>query len=233
MAAMAHDGWEMTLAIATDGDRGSMDPQANRHLIATARREEARCAAQIIGLARVIFLGYEDGELYRATELRADITRLYRMYQPTRILTFDPWKRYELHPDHRAIGTAALDARLASRLPHFHSEQLRDGLKTWTPSEILLFNTDNADFFVDISATFGTKLQAVWAHTSQWEHIWDEACGGMKREAEATGERAGYTLAEGFKRIHVPLGPVSADWEETRRSEELDHAGCQDTDDSV
>lgn len=211
---MVDDGWQVSLIIATDGDRGSHDPASSRHLYASTRREESRAAAWLLGVARVEFMGFEDGALQDARDLRAALTRLYRILKPELLITFDAWKRYELHPDHREIGWAALDARLRARLPHFHPEQLRDGLDPWTITEILLFNTDEPDHFVDISNTLDAKLEALRAHTSQWESIWQQTAAAVRAEAERTACLAGQGMrvAEGFKRIHVPLGPVSAGW---------------------
>ena len=137
---------------------------------------------------------------------------MYRQTRPDRLITFDPWRRYELHPDHRAIGFAALDARLAARLPHYYSDLLRDGLEPCTIAEILLFNTDAPDYYIDISSAFDTKLSALGQHLSQWESIWDDTARSLRQEAESAGERSGHAMAEAFKRIFVPLGPVSAGW---------------------
>jgi LmbE family N-acetylglucosaminyl deacetylase len=210
--AMADDGWHIGLVIATDGDRGTHDPAASSQLVASTRREEAMAAAWILGVSHVEFLGHEDGELSTAASLRAELTRIYRSMRPERLITFDPWKRYELHPDHREIGMAAIDARLFARLPHFHPEHLRDGLAPWTISEILLFNTDEPDYFVDVSRTIEAKLEALRAHTSQWEGIWPQTSGAVRAEAARMGALAGAAAAEGFKRLYVPLGPVSAGW---------------------
>ena len=182
---MIRDGWDVWLTIATDGDRGTHDPAASRELLAAARREESRRAGQTLGLSGIVFLGKEDGELYADSSLRRDLARVYRQVRPDRLITFDPWRRYELHPDHRSIGFAAIDARLAARLPHY---------------------------YVDISGTFDAKLSALAEHRSQWESIWDDTARSLRQEAESAGRRSGNEMAEAFKRMFVPMGPVSADW---------------------
>ena len=210
--AMVRAGWDVRLVIATDGDRGTHDPAVSRESLAALRRAESRRAGQTLGLSGIVFLGKEDGELYADHSLRRDLARVYRQTRPDRLITFDPWRRYELHPDHRAIGFAALDARLAARLPHYYSDLLRDGLEPCTIAEILLFNTDAPDYYIDISSAFDTKLYALGQHLSQWESIWDDTARSLRQEAESAGERSGHAMAEAFKRIFVPLGPVSAGW---------------------
>jgi len=209
---MVRAGWDVRLVIATDGDRGTHDPAVSRESLAALRRAESRRAGQTLGLSGIVFLGKEDGELYADHSLRRDLARVYRQTRPDRLITFDPWRRYELHPDHRAIGFAALDARLAARLPHYYSDLLRDGLEPCTIAEILLFNTDAPDYYIDISSAFDTKLYALGQHLSQWESIWDDTARSLRQEAESAGERSGHAMAEAFKRIFVPLGPVSAGW---------------------
>ena len=210
--AMVRAGWDVRLVIATDGDRGTHDPAVSRESLASLRRAESRRAGQTLGLSGIVFLGKEDGELYADHSLRRELARAYRQTRPDRLITFDPWRRYELHPDHRAIGFAALDARLAARLPHYYSDLLRDGLEPCTIAEILLFNTDAPDYYIDISSAFDTKLYALGQHLSQWESIWDDTARSLRQEAESAGERSGHAMAEAFKRIFVPLGPVSAGW---------------------
>ncbi|HNU93351.1 MAG TPA: PIG-L family deacetylase [Bacillota bacterium] len=211
-AGMVRDGWDVWLTIATDGDRGTHDAAVSRESLAVVRREESRRAGQVLGLSGIVFLGKEDGELYADHSLRRDLARVYRQTRPDRLITFDPWRRYELHPDHRAIGFASLDARLAARLPHYYSDLLRDGLEPCTIKEILLFNTDAPDYYVDISSTFDAKLSALGQHRSQWESIWDDTARSVRQEAESAGRMSGYAMAEAFKRMFVPMGPVSADW---------------------
>ncbi|HAN86235.1 MAG TPA: PIG-L family deacetylase [Firmicutes bacterium] len=212
-AAMIRDGWDVQLVIATDGDKGTHDRRMSGTQLASERRRESMEAAEILGLGKVFFLGKEDGELRSDGSLRRDIARIFRIVQPDRLITFDPWRKYELHPDHREIGFAALDARLAARLPLYYPEQLRDGLENWTTREVLLFNTDNPDYFIDIGDTFDLKLQALRAHRSQWETTWHDTLSDLRKEAERMGAAAGCKLAEGFKRIYIPAGPVSMKFE--------------------
>ena len=47
------------------------------------------------------------------------VVAVIRRARPDVVLTHDPWKRYRLHPDHRAAGFLVLDAIVAARDPHF------------------------------------------------------------------------------------------------------------------
>ncbi|MEA4885013.1 MAG: PIG-L deacetylase family protein [Clostridia bacterium] len=210
VTAMIVDGWEVSLVIATDGQKGAVDPAISSEVLASQRRAEARDAAELLGLANVVFLGHEDGELRCTPDLRRELAGIYRRLCPDLLLTFDPWRRYELHPDHREIGFAALDARLAAKLPLYFPEQLRDGLRTWAVTQLLLFNTDDPDDFMDITTTFDAKAAALRRHRSQWEAIWEETYRALVEEATKMGARAGFKYAEGFKRILIPGATVSS-----------------------
>ena len=108
---LARAGAEITFVVCTDGEKGSFDPDADARQIAIQRQAEQRDAANALGVREVIFLARPDGELVASEELRRQLTALYRKYQPELLLAFDPWTRYELHPDHIAAGRAALAAQ--------------------------------------------------------------------------------------------------------------------------
>jgi len=65
-------GWLVVLVVATDGDRGA-GKGSTRAEIATRRRAETRQAAAVLGVERIVFLGYGDsGYGERADGLRPE-----------------------------------------------------------------------------------------------------------------------------------------------------------------
>lgn len=114
-ARWAAEGAAITLVLVTSGDKGSSDPDMTHQRLIEIREAEQRGAAAVLGVEDVIFLRYSDGELQPSLELRRDITRLIRLKQPDIVVTNDPtvfwWGTTGVnHPDHRAIGTATIDA---------------------------------------------------------------------------------------------------------------------------
>ena len=84
------------------------------------------------------------------------------------IITHDPFRPYALHPDHRAVGYAALDSVYpTARDPHYFPEHLRAGLEPHKTAEIWFFGAEHPDIVVDITDTFANKIDALKAHTSQ------------------------------------------------------------------
>jgi len=164
------------------------------------RKEEQRKAAQELGVERVIFMGNEDGELEVTLERRKAITRLIREYQPEVLVTHDPWMRYQLHPDHRASGTLALDAMISARDRLYFQEQFQENLNPWRVRRVLLFASDQADVFIDISSTLEKKIKALGHHrsqVSQWPR-WEE---WMRKRAETAATPQGLKFAEPFKKL--------------------------------
>jgi LmbE family N-acetylglucosaminyl deacetylase len=108
--------------------------------------------------------------------------------------------RYQLHPDHRASGTLALDAVISARDPLYFPEQIEEGLKPCRVKRALLFASDQPDFWVDIGGTMAKKIAALGQHQSQviqWPR-WEE---WMRRRAQDAGASQGLKYAEAFKRL--------------------------------
>lgn len=59
------------------GNKGSSDRTITSQRLVPIRQEEQRRAAGVLGLERVEFLGYEDGELEDTRNLRRDVTRRF------------------------------------------------------------------------------------------------------------------------------------------------------------
>ncbi len=202
LAKLARDGVEIIFVICTDGGKGSYDPNANSHALAAQRKQEQDAAAQLLGVQHVIWLDYADGELEANAELRKRLAMLYRQYQPELLLTFDPWKRYELHPDHLAAGRAAVEARIAAKMPLFYPET-QQGQAAWAIGELWLFNTDAPNHFVEVSATLDLQMRALAQHRSQTT-VWDETARAfIETTAQENGKTVGQSHAESFRRIVI------------------------------
>ena len=175
LAKWASAGCRVTHLVLTDGSKGSWDPDADLGLLVVERMHECRLAAAVLdgtGAAdrapsdRVLFLGRVDGELANDEPTRRDIARVIRAVRPDVVLGHDPWRRYRLHPDHRAAGFLTLDAIVAARDPHFFGDL---DLEPHRPSALLLFEADLPNH-VERAAGFDmAKVDALLCHHSQLE----------------------------------------------------------------
>ncbi len=197
----ADEGWIVHLIVCTNGSRGSQNPKDDPQILSELRQEEQEKAARTLGVRRVIWLGYSDGELVQADGLVEQLARYIRLFCPKRLLSWDAWRPYQLHPDHRAAGLAAMDAVLAAGNPHFFPQHLEECLKPYRMEEAYLYGSNQVDVVVDISDTFERKMAAIECHRSQVEGLRDLAL-QMSYCNQGYGQKNNYTYAEVFKVLH-------------------------------
>lgn len=210
LAKWASAGAATHLLVLTDGSKGSWDPDADLGALIEQRRHEQQRAADTLGATSVTFLDLVDGELEPGREERAAVCAVVRRIRPDTVLGHDPWKRYRLHPDHRAAGWLTLDALVAARDPHFFP----DAGEPHRPDRLLLFEPDVVDHIEDIAPFLDAKVRALLCHESQWRSTMgidttdsDTAAqlaafdARVRAEAAAAGEPTDIALGEAFKRI--------------------------------
>lgn len=204
----AQAGKSVTYVLLTSGDKGSRKPSLRPGQLAAMREEEQRAAAAEIGVEQVIFLHYPDGLLENTLALRRRVCGLLRQHRPHILMTIDPWRSYQLHPDHRAAGLAALDGIYAAREWYIFPEQLVAEAEPWRVKEAYLFWTGNADYWEDITCCIEARIAALMHHTSQVGADPTKLAERVRERARKTGEEArekleqdGYEYAEGFKRF--------------------------------
>ena len=169
LAKWAAAGCVVHHLVCTDGSKGTWDPSADTAALVTRRQDEQREAARRLAGQRTgeaIFLGRVDGELENDEPTRLEVARAIRQLRPDVVLAHDPWKRYRLHPDHRAAGFLVCDAIVGARDPHFYGGL---ALAPFRPRALLLFEADEPNHAEDVTATLERKLDALLAHESQFE----------------------------------------------------------------
>jgi len=165
LAKWAAAGCEIHHLVCTDGSKGSWDPSEDVARLVAVRQEEQRAASRALGgKGEVVFLGWRDGELEAGLRQRWEVAYWIRAIKPDVVLGHDPWKRYRLHPDHRAAGFLVVDGIVAARDPHFFPEQRLDHHR---PSALLLFEADEPDHVEDVEGFLDHKLAALLEHRSQ------------------------------------------------------------------
>lgn len=164
LAKWAAAGSEVTMLIITDGSKGTWDRSMDPAFLVATRKDEQLAAARALGAAHVIHLDHVDGELQYTMALRAQICLQIRLQRPDVLLGHDPWKRYQVHPDHRAAGLALVDAMVAARDHLFFPEQ---GLHPHRPGAMLLWAADEPDHWEEAAGWVDAKSAALLCHVSQ------------------------------------------------------------------
>jgi len=212
IAKMAAGGVEWTLVIATAGNRGGEGDRTEDELVGV-RDKEQRAAADLMGVKNTVNLGYDDGSLTPSLELRKDITRVIRQYQPDLVVTANPVRNFSFiggnHPDHLAVGEATLAAIYpTARNPMALPELLEEGLEKWVVKWVYIGGAaqEEANFFVDITDHVETKVAALKSHASQlgdWVDGWVKLQGAR---AAHDGRERGLVegdYAESFHRMYT------------------------------
>jgi LmbE family N-acetylglucosaminyl deacetylase len=173
IAGWTDAGIEVSYCIVTSGDAGGSDPSVSRADMVGIRQAEQTAAAKQVGVHDLHFLGYPDGQVEATIGLRRDLARVIRLLRPDRVVCPSPERNYARmgvsHPDHRAVGSAALDAVYPdSRNPFAFPELLADEkLEPWTVQEVWISGTSTPNHYVDITDTFARKIAALRSHVSQ------------------------------------------------------------------
>jgi LmbE family N-acetylglucosaminyl deacetylase len=211
IATWTDAGHEVIYCIVTDGDAGGSDRSVSRADMAVLRRAEQTAAAKCVGVSDLRFLGYPDGRVEATLALRKDLARVIRQVQPGRVVCPSPERNYARpgasHPDHRAVGSAAMDAVYPdARNPFAFPELLQDEkLEPWSVPQLWIAGSPQPNEFTDVTDAFPRKVAALRAHASQTAQI-DDLEGLLRGWMTRTAEVAGFAegrLAEAFMTLTI------------------------------
>lgn len=203
IARLTNAGKDVTIVQVTSGDKGTPDADVSPETLTQRREAEETEAAKRLGVARVEFLRCTDGELVPDLLLRERIVRQIRQHKPDVIISHDPFRPYALHPDHRAVGFAALDSVYpTARDPQYFPEHYAEGLQPHKTAEIWFFNAEHPDLIVDITDVFDRKVDSLKAHVSQigTDPIVFERVRDRNREL---AENEAFELGEAYKVVQM------------------------------
>jgi len=195
VAKLTKQGSKVVYLTVTNGSMGTANPDLKPEDLTEVRRKEQMRAAKVLGVEDVVFLNYNDSELYPSLELRGKLIRMIRQLKPNTVMTLDPWKPYEAHPDHRCTGMMAYEASAFCLLPHVNPEHLKEGLEPHLVEEVHFFDTQNPNHWEDISETIDLKMQGLAQHESQ---SGTEMATASREGDSKAGSAIGVAYAEAF-----------------------------------
>ncbi len=208
----ARQGHRVHAICATSGDLGSKRADASADGLARQRGDELGRALRVIGGEPPILLGLPDGFVRdHADELKERLVYWFRKLAVDRVVTFDPWKRYEIHPDHIEVGRMASEAAVFACFPLLYPEQ---ALPARQPKELwyMMPTEHRPNRLVDIEDTFATKVESLLCHSSQIEMLADWFVKGADptrlSESEHAALKAGAAgFLEGMARGVASIAP--------------------------
>ena len=196
LAKLARQGKRIAILDLTRGELGSRGD-------AEQRRREAQRAGEILGIAWRDTVGLPDGALSNTCDQQRKIIPYIRKLRPHLLLALMVPDR---HPDHAAAQALARDANYFSGLTRIDT-----GEPPYRTPRVYYFHpytefAGTPPCIVDISDSFGTKMEALRAYESQFHNpafsgpdtfiaspeFWD----GIEIRARFWGNRIGVTYGE-------------------------------------
>ena len=204
VARWCKEGMEVVYVICTDGSKGTDNPEIGPRELSEIRKKEQREAARVLGVKEVVFLGYEDAMLTPTLELRKDIVREIRRFKPDIVIAPYPGRAldergYIGHPDHIAVGEAALSAIYpAARDRLTFPELLEEGFSPHKVGQLLVGDrSSGADTWIDVTDSIDVAIEALKQHKSQVTP--EVADKNMRLWRSETGKTQNMEYAEAFK----------------------------------
>lgn len=209
VARLVDEGVRVSYLVVTDGAQGGEDPAEPAAELSARRYAEQRDAARVLGVRDIFFLGFPDGLLTDTPELRLALTREIRRLRPDLVLTHQPLRSLQFpigasHPDHLAVGQAALNAVYPdARNPRAFPELLAEGLAAHKVAEVWVPGHEHTDLLIDVSDTAERKVEAILTHRSQFRGSPDPRADvqWVVDRMRGNGKVIGCEYAESYKRI--------------------------------
>jgi LmbE family N-acetylglucosaminyl deacetylase len=143
-------------------------------------QEEATRVAKVLG-CETRFLDLEEGEIENDTATVHKIVELIRDVKPDIVITHQPT---DYNPDHRKLSQAVLGACLLARVDEVKTKHKPYKVPCLYYSETTSGINSRGTVYVDIEATFATKMKALKEHKSLSEKQGVEHLGSIEHLIE-------------------------------------------------
>jgi bacillithiol biosynthesis deacetylase BshB1 len=175
------------------------------------RQREALKAAGIIGAKARVNTGLPNNFLFNTEEHQRAVIRVLRTLRPRMVLLPETFDR---HPDHENAPKIIRDAIFTSGLHRYEV----DDLPAFRPTHAFaypLWYEGETSFIVDVSEAWEKKLEALYAHESQFTlregsvatiDTSDSARAYLEAQGRRWGFMIGRTYGEAYRSIYLPVG---------------------------
>lgn len=151
--------------IATDMTGGELGTRGTLE----TRIAESKEAAKILNLSDRINLGLPDGNIEVTIENELNVIYLIRKYRPKAVIMHPG---FEHHPDHEATHKLVRKAMFKSGLRKIQTYDNGEMQEPWRIRKLYCYLQSyqfpgKADFYINITDTFETKIKSIEAYKSQ------------------------------------------------------------------
>lgn len=196
-AKLSHQGFRLLIVDLCGGE-------PTRHAPPGERKKQARRAAEILGVDRVM-LDFQDRLIQDTLEARLQVAGLIRRYRPKWVFTTT---LCGIHPDHKAVTEIAEAAVFYARLPKWDQvpggEQLAD-TDPWEIDRLFFYycrmepTWDRFDFAIDVTPFYEQKQRAMAAYTSIFSGAQKRMPASVEYADRYFGSLVGVQYAEVFR----------------------------------
>lgn len=200
-------GHTVTIMHATTGDKGHyvLSPEE----ASAVRTSESAAAGALIG-AKVVCMGFKDGEVFYNEKNLKTFVKLIRKECPDVIITHTP---DDYHLDHVAVSKLTTDASFLISVPQVHPQYKHTDK---VPQVYFMEPYGGLNFipseYVDITGRLEQKCAMMRCHASQIEWLMDhdgmDILDYVVTTAKYRGFQCGVKHAEGFTRYSTALRAV-------------------------
>jgi len=208
IARWTSQGKDVVYVLATRGEAGIADMPPGR--AGPIREAEERRGAAAVGVEVVEFLDHRDGLIEYGIGLRRDFARAIRRHTPEIVVTCNhhaTWGgAWPNHPDHRAVGQAAIDAVRDAANPWLFPELKAAGLEAWDRVRMVcVAGSPNATHGVDVTTHIAAAVESLRAHAVYIAGLGTDfdPDAFLSKTAAATGEKLGCEYATSFEVVEV------------------------------
>ena len=202
IAKLAANGKRIGICDLTDADLSSNGT-------IELRKQEAKKAAEILGVTERLSLGLPDRGILLREEFIREIASVIRRFKPQ--IVFAPYFE-DRHPDHGNCARLVEEAVFSAGIRKYQTENYQEAHKVSRVYFYMINGFHKPDFTIDISNTMEHKIAALNAYESQFEQtensVQTPLVTGYIESIEARerlfGQQVGVNFAEGFK-TKVPI----------------------------
>lgn len=201
IAQLISEGKKVGIVDLTQGELGTRGT-------ALTRKEEAKNAAEILGVSVRENLQMSDGFLENSREYQMSIIKMIRKYQPEIVFANAIRDR---HPDHGKAAKLIADACFLSGLVKISTQQDGEAQEAWRPKKIfhyIQWEEIKPDFVVDVSDFMDIKIASCLAYKTQFYDpnsnepmtpiATKDFLESLTYRAQNLGRLSGIAYAEGF-----------------------------------
>jgi bacillithiol biosynthesis deacetylase BshB1 len=205
LAKLVQQGHQVGIIDLTDGEPTPRSPSPEHRL------EEARKAADTLGIEHRVTLDLPNRRLFDSFEARVALAKEFRKYRPRVVIGFGD-KTPMASPDHwqamQITDAAVFYSRLTKWDEHFDSlapHAIALHLYFRLAFEPMALTGYHSQFTVDISDTLEQKLESIRCYESQFPPVKEYVFDRIRSGALFAGAACGFTAGEVFVNTR-PLG---------------------------